>query len=48
MGYVKVDHKPVADQLGHTLDVNQNINTQSTLKTRKEAVDTLESALVNA
>ncbi len=47
MNDLKVDPKIVADQLGHTLDVSQNIYTQSALK-RKEAVDSLESALLNA
>jgi integrase len=48
MNDLKVDPKIVADQLGHTLDVNQNIYTQSGLERRKEAVDSLESALLNA
>ena len=48
MNDLKVDPKIVADQLGHTLDVSQNIYTQSALKRQKEAVDSLESALLNA
>ncbi len=40
-----VDPKVVADQLGHTLDVNLNVYTETNLGRRKEAVDTLESAL---
>ena len=48
MNDLKVDPKIVADQLGHTLDVNQNIYTQSALERRKEAVDSLKSALLNA
>ena len=48
MNDLKVDPKIVADQLGHTLDVSQNIYTQSALLIRKEAVDSLESALLNA
>ncbi|MBM3804088.1 MAG: site-specific integrase [Acidimicrobiia bacterium] len=48
MNDLKVDPKIVADQLGHTLDVNQNIYTQSGLERRKEAVNSLESALLNA
>jgi len=48
MNDLKVDPKIVADQLGHTLDVSQNIYTQSALTRRKEAVDSLESALLNA
>ncbi|HTR34970.1 MAG TPA: hypothetical protein VMH80_03655 [Bryobacteraceae bacterium] len=31
---VGVDPKLVADQLGHTLDVNQNVYTQSPVETR--------------
>jgi integrase len=48
MNDLKVDPKIVADQLGHTLNVNQNIYTQSAMERRKEAVDSLESALLNA
>ena len=40
-----VDPKVVADQLGHTLDVNLNVYTETTTGLRKEAVETLESAL---
>ena len=40
-----VDPKVVADQLGHTLDVNLNVYTETNLGLRKEAVETLESAL---
>ena len=48
MNDLKVDPKIVADQLGHSLNVNQNIYTQSAMERRKEAVDSLESALLNA
>ena len=48
MNDLKVEPKIVADQLGHTLDVGQNIYTQSASLRRKEAVDSLESALLNA
>jgi integrase len=41
----KVDTKVVADQLGHSLDVNLNVYTQTALSVRKQAVNTLESAL---
>jgi integrase len=34
-----------ADQLGHSVDVNLNVYTQTGLGQRKEAVNTLESAL---
>jgi integrase len=42
-----VDPKLVADQQGHTVDVNQNVYTQTSLKSRIEAVEKLESAFVN-
>ena len=35
----------VADQLGHTLDVNQNVYTRASMLKRKQAVDALEAAL---
>ena len=37
----------VADQQGHTLDVNLNVYTETTLERRIEAVQQLESAMVN-
>jgi integrase len=42
-----VDPKIVADQQGHTLDVNLNVYTETALESRIEAVETLGSALVN-
>jgi hypothetical protein len=42
-----IDPKVVADQLGHTLDVNLNVYTQTSLKRRIEAVETLEASVVN-
>ncbi len=45
MRELAVDPKVVADQLGHTLDVNLNVYTETNLGLRKEAVNTLESAL---
>ena len=39
------DPKLVADQMGHTLDVNQNVYTRASLGRRKDAVDALEMAL---
>jgi len=42
-----VDPKIVADQQGHTLDVNLNVYTETSLESRIEAVETLGSALVN-
>jgi integrase len=40
-----VEGKVVADQLGHTLDVNQNIYTQSPVALRREALNRLEQGL---
>ncbi len=45
MRELDVDPKVVADQLGHTLDVNLNVYTETALNIRKEAVETFESAL---
>ena len=42
-----VDPKIVADQQGHTLDVNLNVYTESSIESRIEAVEVLGSALVN-
>jgi hypothetical protein len=35
----------VADQLGHSLDVNQNVYTQSTVESRLGIVNQLEKSL---
>ena len=40
-----VDGKLVADQLGHSLDVNQNVYTQTAVSTRQVAVNQLEETL---
>jgi integrase len=40
-----VDGKVVADQLGHTLDVNQNVYTRVGFGRQEEAVNRLDSAL---
>jgi integrase len=45
MSDLGVEGKVVSDQLGHTLDVNQNVYTQTSLKRRRQAVDSLETAL---
>lgn len=45
MNEIHDDPKLVADQLGHTVDVNQNVYTRASVARRKEAVDALESAL---
>jgi len=42
-----IDPKVVADQQGHTLDVNLNVYTETSLESRIEAVEMLGSALVN-
>jgi hypothetical protein len=39
------DPKLIADKLGHTVDVNQNVYTKASGARRKVAVDALESAL---
>ena len=40
-----VEGKTVADQLGHTLDVNQNVYTQTSVEIRQVAVNQLEKSL---
>ncbi len=42
-----VDPKLVADQQGHTVDVNLNVYTQTSLESRRDTVTQLESSLVN-
>jgi integrase len=42
-----VDPKVVADQQGHTVDVNLNVYTQTPLEVRREAAEALASAFVN-
>ena len=42
---LNVDPKLVADQLGHTVDVNLNVYTSTTLERRLEAVQGLETAV---
>jgi integrase len=41
-----VDPKWVADQLGHSLDVSQNVYTRVSVEHRKGAVEQLEAALI--
>ena len=43
-----VDPKLVADQQGHTLDVNLNVYTATSVDLRKKAVDKLENRLFAA
>jgi integrase len=45
MKQLKVDPKLVADQLGHTVDVNQNVYTQTPVEIRQVAVNELEKSL---
>jgi integrase len=45
MNEIHDDPKLVADQLGHTLDVNQNVYTRMSIMKRKQAVDALEAAV---
>ncbi len=40
-----VEGKLVADQLGHTLDVNQNVYTRVAFERQAAAVNRLDSAL---
>jgi len=42
-----VDPKIVADLLGHDVNVNLNVYTQTSLESRLQAVETLETAFVN-
>ena len=42
-----IDPKIVADQQGHTADVNQNVYTQTPLEIRRDAVEKIASAIVN-
>jgi hypothetical protein len=39
----RTDGKVVADQLGHTLDVNQNVYTRVSFDRQTEAVNLLDS-----
>jgi integrase len=41
-----VDGKLVADQLGHSLDVNQNVYVQSPVESRLDMVNRLEKSLL--
>jgi hypothetical protein len=45
MRELEVDPKTVADQLGHSVDVNLNVCCKTRLGIRKDALNTLESAL---
>ena len=47
MRELNVDPKLVADQQGHTVDVNLNVYTETPVALKKQAVDSLESRLIN-
>jgi integrase len=47
MRELNVDPKLVADQQGHAVDVNLNVYAQTPVALKKQAVDGLESALIN-
>ena len=40
-----VDPQVRAEQMGHTVDVNENVYTRTSLERRREAVNRLETAL---
>lgn len=46
MNALGVSGKLVADQLGHSLDVSQNVYTQSPVESRRDAVNQLEESLL--
>jgi integrase len=45
MNALGISGKLVADQLGHSLDVNQNVYTQSPVESRLDMVNQLEKSL---
>ena len=48
MRELDVDPKLVADQFGHSVDVNLNVYTKTGLNLRKQALDAMESAVSGA
>jgi hypothetical protein len=46
IGELGVDRKLVADQCGHTLDVNQNVSRQSPVASRLPVINQLERKLL--
>jgi integrase len=48
MRELEVDPKIVADQLGHSVDVNLNVYTKTAIGLRKRALDAMESAVSGA
>ena len=47
MRELEVDPKIVADLMGHDVNVNLNVYTQTSIETKLEAVEVLQSAFVN-
>ena len=47
MREVGVDPKIVADMMGHDVDVNLNVYTQTSMQSRIEAVEALEAAFLS-
>ena|SRR5438105_1098135 len=47
MNELDIDPKLIADQQGHTVDVNLNVYTRTSVESRVEAVESLESRFVN-
>jgi integrase len=48
MRELDVDPKIVADQLGHSVDVNLNVYSKTSLGIRKKALDSMEAAVLEA
>jgi integrase len=46
MNEIHDDPKLVADQMGHTVDVNQHVYTRASVARRRKAVDRLESTVI--
>ena len=46
MKALKQDPKSVADQMGHSLDVSQNVHPQSPVESRLGTVNELEKSLL--
>jgi len=46
MKQIGADPKLAADQLGHSVDVNQNVYTQSPVESRLDMVNKLEQSLL--
>jgi hypothetical protein len=48
MRELEFDPKIVADQLGHSVDVNLNVYSKTSLRIRKKGLDSMESAVLEA